>query len=249
MFDYWGLEEAIPSIISFYKRLEEGSVIINTILKSVARFPALQNNIYFENFINQNIQFSSDLIFLDNTYWDKFRPGINFTVKNHFNWNFTESLISHHLNTYPVWFDLYPCNLETEKAIINMDSIFIKTHFYKLSNNIYDLNSLNQNYIKHHDYHNNIRLCSSLFWQQYPLNQVNIKGFNFFWYEPFGAVEIGVKALFTYSYELMYPFLEDYLCLYKSSQLQNFEEIYSDTMFNFQVYKITLDHNISKWKI
>ena len=235
--DFWGLEYIWPALVELAYQFKLGNLVLNSIIDSVAFFPIKNKTIYFENYLNLNLEFSKELIYLDNYYWDKFRIHHKFVNNNNFVWDYNDALPKYNLNSYPFWLNLYPYNLCENTDIFNLNKMHLNICFYKLSNEIYDIPLMNSELLRHHDYHNNIRICSSLFW----LNENsynNLKGFNLYWYEPFGAVEIGIKSVFTYWYDLMYPDLEEYLCLYKTSIMQDTTGIYSDLINNYRIWSL-----------
>ena len=74
----------IPSLLSFYEQLVEATIITDSIIKSVALFPLLDNTLYFENYLNQSLPLAKETIFFDNIYWDKFRTHRYYVINNHF---------------------------------------------------------------------------------------------------------------------------------------------------------------------
>jgi hypothetical protein len=94
-----------------------------------------------------------------------------------------------------------------------------------------------ENSLKHHDYASNSMLSTNIAWHKNmsPINQHNY-GLFLLWYEHYGAVEIGLKAIFTYWYQLCYPQLEEILTVTEVPHL--YPVIVSDKEYLFRIYHV-----------
>lgn len=239
------LELIIPSIYAFYEHLNDGYFITQQIVESVQLFkdPKI-NNYYLDNITRNLTDYSEKFVFFDNNYWNFWYTNSTYLINNHFVWNYlnspTKMLISEHL----FWINLYPINLHEYNWSVS-DKTFFKVILSNNYKEIYDIQFVSKRQLKHHDYTNDIYVCSNLFWQQYLNTNTTLWGFNLFWYENYGAVEIGLKSLFTYWYQLIYPSLESELTLFPFSSFNSFNTIYSDSNYFNGIPNMILDYNKS----
>lgn len=199
-----GMEEVFKSIPAFYNHSYDGLVITDNIIKTIQLFKTIHPCYYLDNFIH--ISMASN-VFLDTEYWNFYHLRSNYSHDNSFVWNYLNSPIKHNLNSADYWIHLYPIN-NNNYLWVNVENSNYKVHLYNFLLNSYNVDYIDVKKFKHHDYHNDIYVCSSLFWQNFIKTETILPGFYFFWYENYGSVEIGLKVFLTDWYQLIYPSFE-----------------------------------------
>ena len=198
-----GMEEVIASVPAFYDHSSDGLLITNNILKSI-QLLNFSSNYYIDNSFNSSMISN---VFLDTEYWNFSHLRSKHSHDNRFVWNYLNSSVKHNLNSNDFWLNLYPTNNDKYFWIVT-DASNYKVRLYSFLTNMYNIDYINLRKFKHHDYDNDIYLCSSLFWGDYMTNKPTLPGFHIFWYENYGSVEIGLKVLITDWYQLVYPGFE-----------------------------------------
>lgn len=209
-YQLWGLPGLYPLGQSIYSGFWETDVIISDIIRSIHLLKNTSTREYIDNTILLKERINDLNVFLDTAYWDKFRkwPKPTLAVENHFIWNKNNSETIIDLHTYFLWTNLYPYNIDPYIWDVKNPTKGSK-YIYGFCKSFYDINYVAPRTMKHHDYQMDIYVCSNLFWQTYESNGNNLKGVFFFWYEPYGSVEIGINFMFHVWYNATYPIVED----------------------------------------
>ncbi len=208
----FGMEELIDSIPEFYLHSCDAFFITDNILKTIQFFNISNHSFYLDNSINSSMISN---VFLDTEYWNFNHLRSRHSHDNSFSWNYLNSSIKHNLNSADYWINLYPINID-DYFWTNNEASNYKLGLYNFLTNIYNIDYINLRNLKHHDYNNDIYLCSSLFWRHYVDLKTVLPGFYFFWYENYGSVEIGLKTFLTHWYQLIYPGFEFNLAIQPS---------------------------------
>lgn len=200
----FGMEELIDSIPAFYWHSCDAFFVADNVLKTIQFFNVSDLNYHLDNSINVGMV---NNVFLDTEYWNFNHLRSKYSYDNSFPWNYLNSPIKHNLSSLDLWVNLYPINIDGHLWANNETSNY-KLNLYNFLTNTYNVNYVDPRNLKHHDYNNDIYLCSSLFWSDYTHLRTVLPGFHFFWYENYGSVEIGLKAFLTHWYQLIYPGFE-----------------------------------------
>ena len=239
-------ELIIPSIYSFYESLNDGYFVTQQIVESIKFFNDPKHSNYYLDIVNSDSNnFHNGLVFFDNNYWNFRLLNSTYLINNHFVWNYLNSPNKMTLFSYDFWMNLYPVNINQYNWFV-ADKTLYKIVTLNNFKEIYDIQFVSPRQLKHHDYTNDIYVCSNLFWQQYINTKTTLWGFNFFWYENYGAVEIGLKIMFNYWYQLMYPALETDFMFDRADSIKVLNTIYSDSIYFNNITRMVLDHNVTE---
>lgn len=245
--DRWFLDEIIPSLYALYDSMTEGYFLTQKILKTIHPLYISNQYNYIDSYVNDTY-LNTQQVFVDNSYWNKYNNLRVFDFKNNSNWNHLNSHLEINLQSNSYWQSLYPQDCLSFSWLNISQSIF-KVHFYDYGKSIYDVSFLESRIFKHHDYQVDLYYSTNFYWQPYISTNNTLTGLFMFWYEPYGAVEIGLKTFSSIWYQFQYPDIEEMFCLSQASGVSNSFYIYHDKPFGYKDYVMFLDLKKHKLKM
>jgi len=240
LYNLYPIEEIIPSIVRLYNGMEETLEITTKIINDTSLLNNYSHIQYLDNYKPIEYIYNVNQIYLNNNYWDHLirRSSIcQSNYNNHFNWDFLASGIVLKLGKSELWTATFPISNYDYIWLIDSISIFKVKFQGFIIPNILDISYITEDSLKHHDYVRGSMLSTNISWHK-NMNPINHPNYGLFllWYEHYGAVEIGLKAIFTYWYQLCYPQIEEILTLTEVPYLYPIS--ISDKAYLFKLYKV-----------